>query len=150
MGNNIEFYIKQLEAENEKLRASLEAEIFYKDIEEKRNIFTYEKWETDNGGTLHNHETTLDKNECRKWIDYMTTDMIGSDTRVVSFLCYAYKKDKNFMTCQVVWDAEFEAAPPKKQSALAVYKLKRGRAYRAGGDYRQLKATSIRTKKYGE
>jgi len=150
VGNNIEFYIKQLEAENEKLRASLDSALLTNDIEARRNIFLYEKWVTDKDGTIRLNETTLDKEECRSWIAYKHTDLIGYDNFILSIVCYAYKKDKNSMTARIVWDIEYEPEPTSKNKTLALCRMMMGRAYVTGGEYRKLKESSIRTKKYGE
>lgn len=148
---DVNFYIKQLEAENEKLRASLESALLTNEIESKRNIFMYEKWITEVDGTIHQSESTLDKSELRRWIDYKHTDLIGYDNFILSFICTAYKKDKNVAVARIVWDMEYELDKSKaKPGGLAICKLVRGRAYRTGDDYRKLNETSIRTKKYGE
>lgn len=147
---DLTFYIKQLEDENEKLRASLDSVILLSDIEAKRNIFVYEKCVADKDGTIILSETTLDKEECRKWIHYKHTELIGYKNFILSIVCYAYKKDKNCMTARIVWDIEYEPVPNNKKETIALCRMMMGRAYVTGGEYRKLKESSIRTKKYGE
>ncbi len=145
---DVEFYIKQLEDENEKLRASLESALFDKEIEEKRNIFVYEKWVTDQDGTIRLSESTLDKHELRKWIDYKASDLVGYENFILVFTCTAYKKDRNALVARYVWDVDYEHDKSRLLTGLSLCKMKRGRAYRAGGEYRTLTDASIRQRKY--
>jgi len=148
---DLDFYIKQLEAENEKLKASLESALLTNEIEQKRNIFSYERWICNKDGTILQSDYTLDKGECRRWIDFIHTDMIGKDTSlIVSMLCYAYKKDKNAMTARIVWDIDFRTCKAKGNQAFSIYKLSRGRVYCTGEEYKTITDKSIKRKKYGE